>query len=273
MHLRNYYFEQQWTHNQELIIHPTLRPRRTQAAFVEDRDTTGQLMEERMVAYGQQRNEDLRVSDAWWKGATSEEQEILRQMRLKIKARLQAHNEHPSATSKPPLAQSQSSPLPQQYRSGKLAHLAPVDEDDDSDIEDSAVAHLGEIEGQMRSVFGGMVKSTGPEHVRCNLDFCDRLALHSHSPMIAYATADSGADTNVLGSEWRIVSSDPVRTVNLVGFVLRMPVREVCPSSPQIPLPRQLKGRKSSYDHTNRYQTRPHPQHYFLKYRSETQGM
>jgi hypothetical protein len=41
---------------------------------------------ERMVAYGQQRSDDLHVPDVWWKGATEEEQEVLRQMRTKIKA-------------------------------------------------------------------------------------------------------------------------------------------------------------------------------------------
>jgi hypothetical protein len=50
------------------------------------------------------------------------------------------------------------------------------------------------------------------------LEYVDRIALVSKSPNVAHATADSGADTNVLGSEWRIVSSDPVRKVNLVGF-------------------------------------------------------
>jgi hypothetical protein len=218
LHLLNYYFEQQYTHNLDLITHPTSRPRRVQGAIQDGVEEIRVPEEDRIVAYGQNRSDDLRIPDTWWRGATPEEQEVLRQMRIKIKARLQVHNEHPSATSKPPLAQSQSSPLPQQYRSGKLVRLTSVDEDDDSDIEDSAVAHLGEFEGQMRSVFGGMVKSTGLEHVRCNLDFCDRLALQSQSSMTAYATADSGADTNVLGKEWRIVSSDPIRKVNLVGF-------------------------------------------------------
>jgi hypothetical protein len=54
--------------------------------------------DERVVAYGQQNNDrrDLRVSDAWWKGSTPEEQELLKQLRTKVRARIQAKGEHPT---------------------------------------------------------------------------------------------------------------------------------------------------------------------------------
>jgi hypothetical protein len=90
---------------------------------------------------------------------------------------------------------------------------ASEDEDDDS-----AVQQLGSIEDKMRSVFGGMASTVGMEQVLCHLEYCERLAFLSHSPTVAYATADSGADTNVLGKEWLIVSKDTIRNVNLVGF-------------------------------------------------------
>jgi hypothetical protein len=71
----------------------------------------------------------------------------------------------------------------------------------------------------MRDVFGGMARTTkGPECVRCHLEYVDHLALLSHSQALSYATADSGADTNVLGQEWLIVSTDPIKKINLVGF-------------------------------------------------------
>jgi hypothetical protein len=44
------------------------------------------------------------------------------------------------------------------------------------------------------------------------------MAYLSRSQKKAYATADSGADTNVLGREWLVIATDPVRKVNLVGF-------------------------------------------------------
>lgn len=80
--------------------------------------------------------------------------------------------------------------------------------------EDPAVAQLGLIESQMRHFFGGMAKT----EVRCHMEYLDRLAFLSHSQAPAYATFDSGADTNVLGKEWLIISTDPLRKINLVGF-------------------------------------------------------
>jgi hypothetical protein len=40
----------------------------------------------------------------------------------------------------------------------------------------------------------------------------------SRCPRTAYATADLGADTNVLGRKWLIIAKDAVRNVNLMGF-------------------------------------------------------
>jgi hypothetical protein len=70
----------------------------------------------------------------------------------------------------------------------------------------------------MRDIFGGMARMEISDQVRCNLEFCERLAYFTRSPRRAYATADSGADTNVLGKEWLVVSKDPIQKVNLVGF-------------------------------------------------------
>jgi hypothetical protein len=44
------------------------------------------------------------------------------------------------------------------------------------------------------------------------------LAYLTRSPRAAYATADSGVDTNLLEKEWLIVSRDPTRKVNSIGF-------------------------------------------------------
>lgn len=223
-HLLNYYHEQQWSNNQALTLHPTARHRHVQNTVIEQMSCEDDRM---AAAVGQQRSEDLRILDTWWKGATIEEQEVLRQMRNKIKLRLQTRKEYP--VSSPNTQQKQ---LPQQYRVGQtiqgenvvdsIAHaqqsLALGIEDDTDDDEDHAVAQLGIIESTMRDVFGGMARTERTEHVRCHMEYVDRLANFSHSQAQAYTTADSGADTNVLGKEWLIVSSDPIRKVNLVGF-------------------------------------------------------
>jgi hypothetical protein len=93
-----------------------------------------------------------------------------------------------------------------------------LEDDIDDDDEDQAVAQLGHIEAETRNVFGGMARAYENEHVKCNFDYLDRIAQLSNSRASAYATADSGADTNVLGQEWLIIAMDPVRKINLVGF-------------------------------------------------------
>jgi hypothetical protein len=70
----------------------------------------------------------------------------------------------------------------------------------------------------MRSIFTAMVRRIGDENVRCNGEYEEVLANLSKATNEAYATTHSGADTNVLGKEWRIQAVDPVRRVNLVGF-------------------------------------------------------
>jgi hypothetical protein len=168
------------------------------------------------VAYGQQRSDDLRIPDAWWKGATEEEQEILRNMRTRIKARLQAHRKHPNG--KPVLKLDRLIPKNKGAVQAQQALAYSLEDDIDDDDEDQAVAQLGHIEAETRNVFGGMARAYENEHVKCNFDYLDRIAQLSNSRASAYATADSGADTNVLGQEWLIIAMDPVRKINLVGF-------------------------------------------------------
>jgi hypothetical protein len=129
--------------------------------------------EDRIVAYGQQRKDDLRIPDTWWKGATEEEQEVLRQMRDKLKARLHAHREHPTA---------QQQQLPQQYRAGQHAQVENsveasahrlstfLDDESGTEDEDSAVRQLGQLETQLQDVFGGVARISEPEEVRCHLE-------------------------------------------------------------------------------------------------------
>jgi hypothetical protein len=93
-HLLKYYYEQQWSRNQEFITPPTYRPRRTQAAVAENVDTSESSGDERVAAYGHQQGEGYRVSDKWWTEATPEEKDELRKMRLKIKARGQSKNDY-----------------------------------------------------------------------------------------------------------------------------------------------------------------------------------
>jgi hypothetical protein len=84
--------------------------------------------------------------------------------------------------------------------------------------EDSAVEQMNILELKIRSIFAGMAHRVGEENIRCNGDYEEVLANLSKATHESYATADSGADTNVLGKEWRILAIDPVRKVNLVGF-------------------------------------------------------
>jgi hypothetical protein len=62
------------------------------------------------------------------------------------------------------------------------------------------------------------MSSRVPEAVRCHTEYNDRIAQLVHSDTTSIATADSGADTNVLGRDWLIVLEDPFRWINLVGF-------------------------------------------------------
>jgi hypothetical protein len=39
----------------------------------------------------------MKVSEAWWKASTPEEQEILQRMRNKVRARMQSKNEFPGS--------------------------------------------------------------------------------------------------------------------------------------------------------------------------------
>jgi hypothetical protein len=54
--------------------------------------------------------------------------------------------------------------------------------------------------------------------VCCHTEYIDRIAQLVDSDATSIATVDSGADTNILGRGWLIVSEDPFRRINLVGF-------------------------------------------------------
>jgi hypothetical protein len=136
-HLLNYFYEQQWSHDQELITHRTMRPRMTQAATQEENMHNNQLEDQRMAAYGQQMNDDLPVPDAWWKGATNEEQEILRQMRTRIKARSQAKKEYQDHLRTASVKSIQDGEQRQVHAKQAIAMSLPGDSDDED--EDPAV--------------------------------------------------------------------------------------------------------------------------------------
>jgi hypothetical protein len=85
--------------------------------------------------------------------------------------------------------------------------VATSSDSDDTDT-DTADEQVDDIECQMKGFFAGMVRNMEHERVRCHLEYCDRLAQLSRTPKTVYATADSGADTNVLGQEWLVVAKD-----------------------------------------------------------------
>jgi hypothetical protein len=115
-----------------------------------------------------------------------------------MKARKQAKNEHPQ------------SPKKDQYDSPKQgatmisnvqrATAAEYSNSSDTD-EDSAVEQMNILELKIRSIFAGMAHRVGEENIRCNGDYEEVLANLSKATHESYATADSGADTNVLGKE------------------------------------------------------------------------
>jgi hypothetical protein len=65
-HMFGIYYEQQWTFDQQMITHPTARPRRAQKTAQDTDEEIDQDSDIRMVACGQQRSDDLRISDALW---------------------------------------------------------------------------------------------------------------------------------------------------------------------------------------------------------------
>jgi hypothetical protein len=168
-HILSHYHEQQWNHDQETLIHPTARCRRVQGTHQENYMIEAEPEDERMVAYGQKRSDDLRVPDAWWKGASEEEQEILRQMRTRIKARLQAHREHPSGPPSPQRDRHHTNIMDAVQAKQTLTYSLGAETDDEDD--DPAVAQLDHIEAEMRNVFGGMARTYEHEQVKCNFDF------------------------------------------------------------------------------------------------------
>jgi hypothetical protein len=93
---------------------------------------------------------------------------------------------------------------------------------DDSDtLEDEAVAMLAQQDDAFEPFFTnyttrqGRMVSTSSEAVRCHTEYFDCIG---HSEASSIATVDSDADTNVLGRDWLIVSEDPLRRINLIGF-------------------------------------------------------
>ena len=94
----NALYEQQWSRNLEMLDPPTSKPRRLQNAMVKMAEMEEESSEdERIAAYGKQAppRMDLRVSEAWWKLTSPEEQEVLKRLRTKAIARLDAKGESP----------------------------------------------------------------------------------------------------------------------------------------------------------------------------------
>jgi hypothetical protein len=117
---------------------------------------TGVADEERVGAFGQQRNDDMRIPDIMWKNATEEQWEQLRNLRSKIKAQSQETKEA-NSTNK--------NQITQQYRNEQVDHQVKAQRTlastlDSSGSEDEAVAQLGDLENHMRSVFGFMARTS-----------------------------------------------------------------------------------------------------------------
>jgi hypothetical protein len=89
---------------------------------------------------------------------------------------------------------------------------------DDEDDHDSAVDQMNELEHMMEDTFGYMARTSDQDSIRCHVEYDECLANLSKMTKEAYATADSGADTTILGKEWLVIAQDPVRRDNLVGF-------------------------------------------------------
>jgi hypothetical protein len=132
-----------------------------------------------------------------------------------MKARKQAKNEYPQ----PPKKDQYDSPKQGATIISYVQCATAVEYSKSSDTdEDSAVEQMNILELKIRSIFAGMARRVGEENTRCNGEYEEVLANLSKATHEAYATADTGADTNVLGKKWRILAIDPVRKVNLVGF-------------------------------------------------------
>jgi hypothetical protein len=146
-------------------MNPVMRPRRALVAqYVDDGDSydTGVADEERVAAFGQQRNDDMRIPDITWKNAAEEQRVQLRDLRSKIKAQSQATKEA-NSTNK--------NQITQQCRNEKAEHqvetvakaqraLASALDSSDSADKDPAVAQLGDIDHKMRSAFGFMTRTS-----------------------------------------------------------------------------------------------------------------
>jgi hypothetical protein len=170
-HLLKYYYEQQWSRNQELITLPNSSSRRAQVTKVEDIESEEEPGEDRMAAYGKQSNEGLRVTDMWWKAATPEEQDILKKMRTRIKARIQSTNEF-QGNGRTNLNHSATEEKAIKAHAQRAVATRDPEEDDSDD--DSAVAQMHDIETRMRDMFGGMARMEESDQVRCHLEYCIR---------------------------------------------------------------------------------------------------
>jgi hypothetical protein len=93
---------------------------------------------------------------------------------------------------------------------------------DSSSSDDSAVVNLDARNTRFQALYTQQSEwqehTASTEQVRCNVEYLDRLANLCRAETPAYATADSGADTNVLGHQMLVVSTDPLRRINLVGL-------------------------------------------------------
>jgi hypothetical protein len=121
-------------------------------------------------------------------------------LRSKVKARIQEQNEHPKRGWGNPIHTPPNNSASKAHAQRAVAQLYPDSDDDDEDVDDdSAVGQVSTLESTMRDIFGGMARMETSDQVRCNLEYCDRLAYLTRSPRAAYAIADSGANTKVLG--------------------------------------------------------------------------
>jgi hypothetical protein len=202
----------------------------------------------RQVAYANQnpsgphkKGPSLRYENDLWNSISPEDKSLL----VEIRKRARQNLEHPQQSMKPAVSTEE---IPSQYQKAQanLSHQnEPADDDhvhetscntnhvtghdddvpsDASDvIADEAVAMLAQRDDVLEQFFKFSTRrirmaSRVPEAVRCHTEYIDRIAQLVHSDTTSIATADSGADTNVLGRDWPIVSEDPFRRINLVGF-------------------------------------------------------
>jgi hypothetical protein len=181
----------------------------------------------RTIAYTHQTNfgqpphkkgPSLRYENDLWNSISPEDKALL----VEIRKRACQNLEQPQQTSKSPSNTAAEIPSQYQRAQANLAHQSDlIDEppssmnhvtfqDDDTPseaseaIEDEAVAMLAQRDDALERFFNYSthqirMSSTVSEAVRCHTEYFDCIAQLVHSEALSIATADSGADTNVLG--------------------------------------------------------------------------